>query len=46
MLAEDVKKVLNKEVKFKKKKIAKYARKNYSQENFMKNLVDIYINSI
>lgn len=46
MLAENVKKVLNKEVKFKRKKIAKYARTNYSQENFMKNLVDIYINSI
>lgn len=46
MLANKIKSVLNKEVKFKRKKIAKYAKENYSQENFMKTLIDIYKNSI
>lgn len=46
MLAVDIQKILNKEVKFKKREIAKYAREGYSQEKFMKNLIDIYLSSI
>lgn len=46
MLADKIKGVLNKEVNFKRRKIAKYAKENYSQENFMKTLIDIYKNSI
>lgn len=46
MLAENIEKIINKEVKFNKDKIAKYARKNYSQDKFMKSLIKVYKSSL
>ncbi len=46
MLAKNINKILNTDVKFSRNKLAKYARENYSQENFMRNLVEIYENTL
>ncbi len=44
-LANKIKKVLDKDIKFDSQNIAEYAKNNYSQDNFTKQLTNIYNNA-